>query len=154
MISEKWIDNRRWWSMSKPLIKSFSYCIYATWTLACQRHAILITPHQRNEVERSVGLRRHLRNQRAGSTQQKPTKVVACFQHGAFWMVLTSNNIIIGTNQGDQFIKKLINGNCILYCFWHAAYIYFPAANIIFFFLLFPFFLFLHSKSGFYNWSP
>ena len=22
---------------------------------ACQRHAILITPHQRNEVERSVG---------------------------------------------------------------------------------------------------
>lgn len=32
----------------------------------CQRHDILITPHQRNEMERSVGLRR------AESTQQKP----------------------------------------------------------------------------------
>ena len=26
--------------------------------LACRRHDILITPHKRNEVERSVGIRR------------------------------------------------------------------------------------------------
>ena len=28
-----------------------------------------------------MGLRRHARSQRAESTQQKPTKLVACFQH-------------------------------------------------------------------------
>ena len=38
---------------------------------ACWKHAILITPHQRNEVKRSVGLRRHPRRQRAEGTQQK-----------------------------------------------------------------------------------
>ena len=38
----------------------------------CQRHDILITPHQRNEVERSVGLRMRVVLRRAESTQQKP----------------------------------------------------------------------------------
>ena len=51
---------------------------------ACRRHNILITPHKRNEVERSVGYGDHPRKKRVKNTLLLASRVVACLWHADF----------------------------------------------------------------------
>jgi hypothetical protein len=52
---------------------------------ACRRHDIRITPHQRNEVERSVGVTAEAaRRWRVEDTLLSESRVVACLWHADF----------------------------------------------------------------------
>ena len=51
---------------------------------ACRRHDILITPHKRNEVERSVGVAGAMWRRRTEGTLLLVSRVVACLWHADF----------------------------------------------------------------------